>query len=90
MKELKRCQRCGKIISDDRNGNADYFRHISVKWCDDCKLIVRRQQTAERMKKLRARNKLYNQKRDERLELLEEENELLRKNIIKLREQLYN
>lgn len=88
MQELKRCQRCGKIISDDRTGTADYFRHISVKWCEDCRPIVERAQNLERVKRFKKRKKLENKKRDERLELLEEENELLRKNIIKLREQL--
>lgn len=88
MTDLKRCQRCGKIISDDRNGTADYFRHISVKWCDECRPLIERAQAAERMKKLRTKRKLYNKKRDERIALLEEENELLRKNILKLREQL--
>lgn len=88
MTEIKRCQRCGMIISDDRNGTADYYRHISVKWCDSCRKIVERQQAAERMKKLRERRRIYHKKRDEKLELLEQENELLKLNIIKLREML--
>lgn len=86
MKELKFCGRCGRIISDINT--ADYYRHISVKWCDNCSMIIKREQTAARVAAFKKRKKAKDKFRDEQLELLREENELLRKNIIQLRENL--
>ncbi len=84
MRETKYCQRCGKIIS--RIENADWYSHMSIKYCPDCRKKSDQEKTAERMKKFRARNRAVNKARNEKLELLEKENELLRMRIIQLRE----
>lgn len=81
-KNVKLCERCkGAVISNIHNDNCDYYRHISVKYCDTCREIVKREQTAERMRKLRARRREENKARDKQLELLKKENELLKENI---------
>lgn len=89
-KDVIRCGKCGKIISDNRFGEADIYRHMSVKWCDTCRPKVINEQTAERMKRYRKRKKIANKLRDQQLKLLEEENLLLKQNITKLREMLYS
>lgn len=79
---VKLCERCkGTVISNIHNDNCDYFRHISVKYCDSCRDIVKKEQTAERMRKLRKRRREENKERQTQLELLKQENELLRENI---------
>jgi len=86
MNDIKYCQRCGAIISD--LNTADYFSHISIKYCSQCAEKVNREKTAARMAALRKRKKQKDKYRDEQLILLQEENELLRKNIIRLREMI--
>lgn len=85
MNDIKFCRRCGVIISsiDD----SDWYRHMSVKYCPDCRKKSDREKAAERMREFRARNRAVNKAKNERLELLEKENELLRQRIIKLREE---
>ncbi len=84
MNDIKYCQRCGAVISD--LNTADYFSHIRIKYCRRCAEQVEREQTAVRVAALRRRKKQKDKFRDEQLILLQEENELLRKNIIRLRE----
>ena len=83
MRKYKLCERCGLIISDIDTD--DYFRHLSVKYCDRCRDIVQREKTAARVANLRKRKKEKDKYRDEQLELLKQENELLRQRIIQLR-----
>lgn len=85
MPEIKRCSRCGVEISNIYT--ADYYAHIRVKYCDQCREIVTKEQTAARVKALRRRRRERNKLLDDRLELLEEENRLLRERIIQLREE---
>lgn len=88
MTERKFCERCGRLIGDAYNTN--YYAYIRMKYCPACKEKVTKEQTALRVKALRNRKKQKDKFRDEQLELLKEENELLRKNIVRMREQLYS
>lgn len=80
--EIKCCSVCGKVISTPES---DYFSHIKILYCDDCRKEVEREQSRQRMAELRKRKKQKDKFRDEELELmkekvklLEEENDLLR------------
>lgn len=84
MTEIKKCQRCGTVIGDAYN--TDYYAFIRMKYCPDCKKAVTNMQAAERMRNMRRRTREINKMRKDRLQLLEEENELLRKRIVELRE----
>lgn len=86
MQEIKYCQRCGKLISDVNA--SDWYSHISKKYCEICRRESDREKTALRVAALRAWKKQKDKYRDEQLELLKQENELLRKRIIMQREEL--
>lgn len=86
MTEKKYCERCGKLIGDAYN--TDFFAYIRMKYCSDCKVKVRREKNAERMKRLRRETREINNARKEQLELLREENEMLRLRIIRMRENM--
>lgn len=86
MTDRKFCKRCGTMISDINN--TDWYRHMSVKYCSVCRKESDRQKTALRVYKLRQRKKEKDKFRDEQLELLKVENELLREQIISLREKV--
>lgn len=93
MTEVKFCKRCSKKISDINV--ADWYSHLSIKWCPECAEIVKREQTLERVHKLRQRKKLKDKYRDEQLELLRKQTELMQEQIrllengnLRLREQL--
>ena len=88
MKELKFCECCGKFISDINNN--DYYSHISKKYCSACSVKSKKEKNLASVKAYRKRKKQKDKFRDEQLELLQEENELLRLQVIKLREQVYN
>ena len=92
MTDVKRCKRCGKIISDV--SSADWYSHIRVQYCENCRKQSDREKTAIRVAKLRERKKQKDKFRDKELELmrervaiLEEENELIRQRLIKSREE---
>ena len=91
MTDVKRCKRCGKIISDV--SSADWYSHIRVQYCDACRKQSDREKTAIRVAELRKRKRQKDKFRDKELELmrervaiLEEENELIRQRLIKSRE----
>lgn len=91
MQEIVKCTRCGIEISNIYT--ADYYRHIRKKYCDTCRVFVRREQTALRVYNLRQRKKQKDQFRDEQLvllaeqvELIKKENELLKKRLICINE----
>lgn len=84
MYEVKFCKRCGVKISDVNE--ADWYSHISKKYCKICRRESDREKTALRVAALRQRKKEKDKYRDEQLELLKAENELLRKRVMKLRE----
>lgn len=92
MTDVKRCKRCGKIISDV--SSADWYSHIRVQYCESCRKQSDREKTAIRVAKLRERKRQKDKFRDRELELmkernqlLQEENEILRQRLIKLREE---
>ena len=92
MNDVKRCKRCGKIISDV--SSADWYSHIRVQYCDACRKQSDREKTAIRVAELRKRKRQKDKFRDRELELmkernqlLQEENEILRQKIINLREE---
>ncbi len=83
---------CGTIIS--KVDDADWYSHMSIKYCSTCRKQSDRKKTAERMKELRKRQKEKNKIRDEQIKLLDEqlklikeENEMIRRRIIRLREE---
>lgn len=93
MTDIKRCKRCGKIISDINS--SDWYSHIRVQYCDACRKQSDREKTAIRVAKLRERKRQKDKFRDKELELmkqkvamLEEENELIRQRLIKSREEV--
>ena len=82
MNNVKMCQRCNReIISNLHNEDTDYYSHIRIKYCDTCRKIVEKEQAAERLKRWRASKKKEEKLKDEKISLLEEENEILRKNV---------
>lgn len=92
MTDVKRCKRCGKIISDINS--SDWYSHIRIQYCDACRKQSDREKTAIRVAKLRERKRQKDKFRDKELELmrervaiLEEENELIRQRLIKSREE---
>ncbi len=92
MTDIKRCKRCGKVISDINS--SDWYSHIRIQYCDACRKQSDREKTAIRVAKLRERKRQKDKFRDKELELmrervaiLEEENELIRQRLIKSREE---
>ena len=92
MTDIKRCKRCGKIISDINS--SDWYSHIRIQYCDACRKQSDREKTAIRVAKLRERKRQKDKFRDKELEImrervaiLEEENELIRQRLIKSREE---
>ena len=93
MNDIKRCKRCGKVISDI--DSADWYSHIRIQYCNACRKQSDREKTAIRVAKLRERKRQKDKFRDQELELmkqkvamLEEENELIRQRLIKSREEV--
>lgn len=92
MTDIKRCKRCGKIISDVNS--SDWYSHIRIEYCEVCRKQSDREKTALRVAKLRERKRQKDKFRDMELELLrekvkmlEEENNLIRNKIIRQREE---
>lgn len=86
MIENKYCQVCNKLISNINQN--DFYSFIRIKYCDTCRQEVKRQQTLARVHALRERKKQIDIERNTQLELLKQENELLRQNIIRLKENI--
>jgi len=82
MEEVKKCQRCGVVVS---TCEGDYYRHIRVKYCDTCRPEIEREQAAWRQATRRAKKKERVRLLNEQNALLREENELLRKRVQELR-----
>ena len=82
MNNVKMCARCNRvIISNLHNENTDYYSHIRIKYCDTCRKIVEKEQAAERLKRWRAAKKKEEKLKDDKITLLEQENEVLKKNV---------
>lgn len=76
---VKYCEKCGKKISDANS--SDWYAHIRIKYCEECKIIARRQNAAARIKKLREQSRLRELENKTRLQNLELENEILRNKV---------
>lgn len=88
MDQIVHCARCYKAISWE--WCSDWYRHIHVKYCDDCKKIVEREQAVIRMRKYRERQREARKVKDARLAQLEMENQILREKFNKLWEDQEN
>lgn len=92
----KYCKFCGKYLGDtvtciDGNGNEiDYYSIIALKYCRPCAKMAREQSNCINLHNYRQRQKAIKKAEKTRLELLEEENDLLRKQIMQLRNDIYN
>lgn len=77
---VKVCERCGKIMRIE-----NWFAAIRTKYCPDCRKAVKQMQTAncmyEKRRKARERRNLEREK----MRLLNDENEILRREIAELR-----
>ena len=73
---IKRCARCYTPISYE--DSSDWYSHIRIKYCDECRKVVEREQAAERLKRYKQRKKEADRIRDARLKELELENQILR------------
>ena len=73
---IKRCARCYTPISWE--DSSDWYSHIRIKYCDECRAIINREQAAERLKRYKQRKKEADRIRDARLKELELENRILR------------
>ena len=86
MIENKYCEVCNKLICNI--DQSDFYSFIRIKYCDNCRTEVKRKQTLARVHALRQRKKQIDIERNTQLELLKQENELLRQNIIRLKENI--
>lgn len=84
MDDIKRCERCGAIISDVNA--SDWYSHIRIKYCDQCREKMNKKNTAERAKAYRKRKQEEHAELLSRCKALETENELLRLQINSLRD----
>ncbi len=90
----KFCVWCGAYLVDTDTGitangeEVSYYKAIALKYCDLCREKAYKQGDSLRMYNFRQRQKQQRKAEKTRLQLLEEENELLRARIIKLREEI--
>lgn len=85
MHNVKMCERCNHVLISNLNSpTADYYRHLSVKYCDTCREIVKREKTAQRVKKYKQRKKQERSYKQEQTEYLLKENEMMRRNYCQL------
>lgn len=86
MNDIKYCTVCNKEIANINTAN--YYSFIRIKYCPECKIKVTQNQNLKAVHEMRKRKKLINKERDTQIDLLKQENELLRKRIIALKEQI--
>lgn len=86
LENVKRCTMCGKVISDLNDETTDYYRHIRLKYCPTCRGTMEHLQGVARVQEYRRRKRARDHERDIQLDLLKEENELLRKRLEALRD----
>lgn len=85
MEEVKRCERCGVVVS---TCEGDYYRNIRVKYCDRCRPDVEREQSAWRQAVHRSKKKERAKLLREQNALLKEENEILRRRLQEMRNEV--
>jgi hypothetical protein len=86
LEEKKYCQMCGVLISDLSDDRTDYYSHLAKKYCPVCRETSDHLKVAARMQRYRQRKRQLNKERETQLELLRQENELLRQKIAVLRD----
>ena len=84
---------CAYLVDTDTGITANgeeisYYKAIALKYCDLCREKAYKQGNSLRMHNFRQRQKQQRKAEKTRLQLLEEENELLRQKILKMREEL--
>lgn len=77
---VKVCARCGKVMRIE-----NWFAALSTKYCDECRVIVKQEQTAECLRNKRKKERERRNLEREKMRLLEDENEILRHEIAELR-----
>lgn len=77
---VKVCKRCGKVMRIE-----NWFSAISTKYCPDCRKAVKRMQTANCMAEKREKARERRNLEREKMRLVEDENEILRREIAELR-----
>ena len=87
------CSWCGAWIGNHNTGEPpegekSYFAIIKAKYCSVCRPKAINQQTAIRLHNLRQRNKGKRKQKKQKLEALRKENELLRQQIMSMREEI--
>ena len=90
MDQIVHCARCYKAISWEWQPECNWYRHIRVKYCDECRAEIKREQNVARVKRYRERQKAARKVKDARLAQLELENEILREKFNKLWEDKNN
>ena len=86
ISDKKYCEICGGLISDIYAETANYYSHIRLKYCPDCRQAVEKRQSLERVRRYRERKRQQDRETAEQLRLLKEENELLRLRVAQLRQ----
>ena len=93
MDDIKFCERCGTPIAV--KGKCSDMRFIRVKYCKPCAAERNKETSRERSRLYRIRNKrgstykfLISKKQCERLDLYEQENQMLREQLVRLQRQL--
>ena len=81
---IKKCQRCGVVIA--KYPGVPWHSFISIKWCPKCRKLVRKKQFCKNSKKYRWEKRLERQAERTMLDLLETENRQLMERT-RLREQ---
>ena len=91
----KYCKFCGQYLGDtitciDSSGQEiSYYSIIARQYCSECAKKAREQSNTVNLHNYRQRQKLIRKAEKTKLDLLEEENELLRMQIMQLRAKIY-
>lgn len=81
MNNFKMCRRCNAVVISNLNSpTADYYRHLSVKYCDECREIVKREKNAAAVRRYRQRKRAEKTLKQTKVEYLQAENEMLKRN----------
>ena len=72
----RHCQRCGMYLGNYNSG--DFYSLIRIKYCDDCRPLVKNEQNLFSKKQNRKPRKLLIHELQEQADLIKEENKLLR------------
>ena len=84
----KYCQVCGTVISDPASPDFNQYRHNRIKYCSYCAETMEKLHSNGRVADFRERSRQTRKLKDDRIQLLTEENELLRDMVISLREKI--